>query len=164
MVSLNAMEYPNFELRSEKVRHVIGQVPSTLIQYGVFSVVIALLVLFTISFFLPYKQVVNGVLVINEIKLVSVDSAWLSVEFKMPEERSSINPINCDVTLVTPEDSICGKVIKYDKLRTREGRNRAEVVLLKSGDVERLNVSEVDFSLTLRETTVFFYFISGLRI
>ena len=47
----------NFELRSEKVRSIVGQIPSSLIRYGITAIGMVLLCLFAVAYFLPYKQV-----------------------------------------------------------------------------------------------------------
>ena len=47
----------NFELRSEKVRSIVGQIPSSLIRYGITAIGMVLLCLFAVAYYLPYKQV-----------------------------------------------------------------------------------------------------------
>ena len=50
----------SFELRSEKVRSIVGQIPSSLVRYGISVIAIVLIALFSIVYFLPYKQVYSG--------------------------------------------------------------------------------------------------------
>ena len=47
----------SFELRSEKVRSIVGQIPSALIRYGITAIGAVLLCLLAVAYFLPYKQV-----------------------------------------------------------------------------------------------------------
>lgn len=47
----------SFELRSEKVRSIVGQIPSSLVRYGIATIALVLLCLFTVAYFLPYRQV-----------------------------------------------------------------------------------------------------------
>ena len=47
----------SFELRSEKVRSIVGQIPSSLVRYGITTIGTVLLCLFAVAYFLPYKQV-----------------------------------------------------------------------------------------------------------
>ena len=47
----------SFELRSEKVRSIVGQIPSSLVRYGITAIGAVLLCLLAIAYFLPYKQV-----------------------------------------------------------------------------------------------------------
>ena len=46
----------NIELRSEKVRSIIGQVPSVLLRYGMALIGIILLLLVGIAAFIPYQE------------------------------------------------------------------------------------------------------------
>lgn len=43
------------ELRSEKVRNIIGQVPPALLRYGIAIIGLSLLVLLGVSAFIPYQ-------------------------------------------------------------------------------------------------------------
>ena len=47
----------SFELRSEKVRSIVGQIPSSLVRYGITAIGAVLLCLLAVAYFLPYKQV-----------------------------------------------------------------------------------------------------------
>ena len=47
------------ELRSEKVRNIIGQVPPALLRYGIMIIGGALLVLVGVSAFIPYQPAIN---------------------------------------------------------------------------------------------------------
>lgn len=46
--------YNKIELRSEKVRNIIGKVPSILVYWGIAVTTIILLVLISIVLFIPY--------------------------------------------------------------------------------------------------------------
>lgn len=48
-------EDKQIELRSEKVRNIIGQVPPVLLRYGISIIVLSLLMLVGISAFIPYQ-------------------------------------------------------------------------------------------------------------
>ena len=50
----------SFELRSEKVRSIVGQIPSSLVRYGITTIGTVLLCLFAVAYYLPYKQVYSG--------------------------------------------------------------------------------------------------------
>ncbi len=58
-------ENKNIELRSEKVRNIIGQVPSVLLRYGTFIIGIVLLLLLMIAYFIPYHEVITITAVIK---------------------------------------------------------------------------------------------------
>lgn len=46
------------ELRSEKVRNIIGRIPSVLVRYGTLIIGIALLIFVAIALFIPYRETV----------------------------------------------------------------------------------------------------------
>lgn len=46
----------SIELRSEKVRNIVGQIPSLLIRQGILIIGLVLLVLLGVSAFIPYKE------------------------------------------------------------------------------------------------------------
>ena len=62
----------SFELRSEKVRSIVGQIPSSLVRYGITTIGTVLLCLFAVAYFLPYKQVYYGTATVREINNCSV--------------------------------------------------------------------------------------------
>ena len=45
----------SFELRSEKVRSIVGQIPSSLVRYGITTIGTVLLCLFAVAYFLLEK-------------------------------------------------------------------------------------------------------------
>ena len=50
-------EERSFELRSEKVRSIVGQIPSSLVRYGITAIGAVLLCIVAVAYLLPYKQV-----------------------------------------------------------------------------------------------------------
>ncbi len=46
----------DYNLRSEKVRSVVGQVPPSLLRYGIIAIGCVLIVVLLVAFFLPYKK------------------------------------------------------------------------------------------------------------
>lgn len=50
----------SYELRSEKVRSIVGQIPPALVRYGTIILFAVLVVIFGIAYFMPYKQVYSG--------------------------------------------------------------------------------------------------------
>ncbi|WP_373801478.1 hypothetical protein [Bacteroides heparinolyticus] len=46
------------ELRSEKVRNIIGRIPSALVRYGTIIIGLSLLMLLIVSAFIPYRETV----------------------------------------------------------------------------------------------------------
>ncbi|MBR8774743.1 hypothetical protein [Porphyromonas levii] len=57
----------SYELRSEKVRSIVGQIPPALVRYGTIILFAVLLVLFGIAYFMPYKQVYSGTITFYDL-------------------------------------------------------------------------------------------------
>lgn len=47
------------ELRSEKVRHIIGEIPSGIVRYGITIITIVILVLLVGAYFIPYPETIS---------------------------------------------------------------------------------------------------------
>ena len=54
------------ELRSEKVRNIIGKIPPVLIRYGTIIIGLALLTLFVVSAFIPYRETIPVVISVEK--------------------------------------------------------------------------------------------------
>ncbi len=50
----------NIELRSEKIRHIIGKVPPGIVRYGIIVITVVVVALFLAAYFIPYPETVNG--------------------------------------------------------------------------------------------------------
>lgn len=74
------MERRQVELRSEKVRKIIGQVPPVLLRYGIMIIGGILLVLIGISAFIPYQPGVD-----IEITVTQTDSGTLNYSTRIPQ-------------------------------------------------------------------------------
>lgn len=47
------------ELRSERVRHIIGEIPSGIIRYGITIITIVILGLLVGAYFIPYPETIK---------------------------------------------------------------------------------------------------------
>ena len=80
----------SFELRSEKVRNIVGQIPSSLVRYGITVIGIVLICILTITYFIPYKQVYSGTATVHEINTDSyIDSTDIAVLLKFKNKQPS---------------------------------------------------------------------------
>ena len=48
------------ELRSEKVRHIIGEIPSGIVRYGITIITIVILGLLVGAYFIPYPETISA--------------------------------------------------------------------------------------------------------
>ena len=60
------MEKRQVELRSEKVRNIIGQVPPGLLRYGIMIIGGALLILVGVSAFIPYQPGIDTEITVSQ--------------------------------------------------------------------------------------------------
>lgn len=60
------------ELRSEKVRNIIGQVPPALLRYGIAIIGLSLLVLLGVSAFIPYQPNINTSITVRQDSLGAI--------------------------------------------------------------------------------------------
>ena len=51
------------ELRSEKVRHIIGEIPSRIVRYGITIITIVMLGLLIGAYFIPYPETISAITV-----------------------------------------------------------------------------------------------------
>lgn len=65
----------SIELRSEKVRNIVGQIPSLLIRQGILIIGLVLLVLLGISAFIPYKKTIPVKISIRTVPKIEMSRA-----------------------------------------------------------------------------------------
>lgn len=158
----NISKEKSIELRSEKVRSIIGGVPPMLTRYGTFILLLVLLIFISISAFIPYLRIINGVVTINDIPEIVSDSIILHVELEMLPSNN-LCPIGSEITLITDNHYIQGKVSNYNFIKTAKGKNEAELIL-PSQKIKALQNSEVEFRLTISESTIIVYFFRSIGI
>ena len=146
MEEKNKKDEKNFELRSEKVRSIVGQIPSSLVRYGITIIGIVLLSLFVIAYFLPYKQVYSGVATIREVEWGNpTDSVETTVLLKFETKRMN-EAVDEQIDLQTPKGSIEGQLMALssvqDTLERQEARGR-----VRTTDIHGMAHQTVDFRI-----------------
>ena len=61
------------ELRSEKVRHIIGEIPSGIVRYGITIITIVILVLLVGAYFIPYPETISARIEMTDRQQGTVD-------------------------------------------------------------------------------------------
>lgn len=140
-------EERSFELRSEKVRSIVGQIPSTLVRYGITAIGIVLICLFAVAYFLPYKQVYSGTATIHEITIAPTDSTDITVLLRFENKRPD-NAIGQMLYLHTPNSSFAGQIQNLSSIRDTLERQEA-LCRFKSIDIKSVENQTVDFRLVL---------------
>lgn len=65
------------ELRSEKVRHIIGEIPTRIVRYGITTITIVILGLLVSAYFIPYPEIVSA-----KVQVENVNQVTIAVPYK----------------------------------------------------------------------------------
>lgn len=135
----------SFELRSEKVRSIVGQVPSTLIRYGITAIGLVLLCLLAVTYFLPYKQVYSGTATIYKVATTPTDSTDVTILLKFENKRPD-NVNGQKIYLQSPNGTFAGQIRNLSSVRDTLERQEA-LCHFKSADIKSLENQTVDFQI-----------------
>ena len=140
----------SFELRSEKVRSIVGQIPSSLIRYGITTIGVVLSFLFTIAYFLPYKQIYSGTAVIHEVTSEQkVDTTEMTVLLKFGEKHPNILIEETSIEFVSVAGVSNGNILSLSMKRDTLGRQEA-LCRVPLQSMKKMEHSEVDFLLIVQ--------------
>ena len=65
------------ELRSEKVRHIIGEIPSRIVRYGITIITIVILGLLIGAYFIPYPETISA-----KVQMTNAHQGTITVPYK----------------------------------------------------------------------------------
>lgn len=134
----------DIELRSEKVRSIVGQMPSTLVRCGIATIGIVLLCLLTVAYFLPYKQVYSGTATIHEVAFeTQTDSTEITILLRFENKR----PDNANVQMIylqSPDKTFVGKIRELSSVRDTLERQEAHC-RFKYSEILSVEKQSVDF-------------------
>lgn len=136
-----------YELRSEKVRSIVGQIPSALVRYGTITLFAVLLVLFGIAYYMPYKQVYSGSITFYGVS-EPITTAYIS--FDNDKILTNINePIPLSIHLDSHDliVQLTGIQSKRDTLN----RYLANIELPRDGKIEFPDIQESSFDFSMVE-------------
>ena len=110
------------ELRSEKVRHIIGEIPSGIVRYGITIITIVLLVLLVGAYFIPYPETISARIEMTDRRQGTVDIPYKYVNTIKKGKNVSIELEGYDtemygaangtitVTMHTPRQTAAGSM------------------------------------------------------
>ena len=135
----------SFELRSEKVRSIVGQIPSVLIRYGITAIGAVLLCLLAVAYFLPYKQVYLGTATIHKTATTPVDSTNITILLKFENKRPDKvkGQIIC---LQSPYRTFAGQIRDLSPVRDTFERQKA-ICRFKVTEIKSVENQTVDFQI-----------------
>jgi len=110
------------ELRSEKVRHIIGEIPSGIVRYGITIITIVILVLLVGAYFIPYPETISAKIEMTNRQQGTVDIPYKYVNWVVKGKNVSIELEGYDTemygvangtitaTMHTPRQTAAGNV------------------------------------------------------
>ena len=135
----------SFELRSEKVRSIVGQIPSSLIRYGITAIGMVLLCLFAVAYYLPYKQVYSGTATIHKTATTPVDSTNITILLKFENKRP--DKVNGQmICLQSPYGTFAGQIQDLSSVRDTLERQEA-LCRFKPSEIKSVENQTVDFQI-----------------
>ena len=142
----------SFELRSEKVRSLVGQVPSSLTYYGITAIGIVLLCLFVMAYFLPYKQVYSGTAIIKEAPITTSDSTDINILLRF-DNKQPVNVNRQILYLQTSNGTSVGTIRKLSTVRDTLARQET-LCRFKTTEIQPLQNQTVDFKLVVSSSSL----------
>ena len=110
------------ELRSEKVRHIIGEIPSGIVRYGITIITIVILGLLVGAYFIPYPETISARIEMTDRQQGTVDIPYKYVNTVKKGKNVSIELEGYDTemygaangtitaTMHTPRQTAAGSV------------------------------------------------------
>lgn len=134
----------SFEIRSEKVRSIVGQIPSSLVRYGITAIGIVLLCLLAVTYFLPYKQVYTGIAIVyGDITATLRDSTDITMLLKFENEHPD-NIQEQELKLQNANGIFSGQIRELSSVRDTLDRQKA-TCRFKTTEIKSIENQTVDF-------------------
>lgn len=136
----------SFELRSEKVRSIVGQIPSSLVRYGITAIGAILLFLLAVAYFLPYKQVYLGTATVHGATTATpADSTDITILLKFENKRPD-NVNGQMIYLQSPYRTFAGQIQDLSSVRDTLERQEA-LCRFKVTEIKSVENQTVDFQI-----------------
>ena len=136
----------SFELRSEKVRSIVGQIPSSLVRYGITAIGAILLFLLAVAYFLPYKQVYLGTATVHGATTATpADSTDITILLKFENKRPD-NVNGQMIYLQSPYRTFAGQIQDLSSVRDTLERQEA-LCRFKVTEIKSVENQMVDFQI-----------------
>lgn len=137
----------SLELRSEKVRSIVGQIPTSLVRYGITAIGAVLLCLLAVAYFLPYKQVYSGTAIVHIVTTETpTDSTDITILLKFENKRPEDTKGQM-IYLQSPYKTFAGQIQDLSSVRDTLERQEA-LCRFKSADIKTIENQTVDFQIT----------------
>lgn len=80
------------ELRSEKVKHIIGEIPSGIVRYGITIITIVILGLLVGAYFIPYPETVSA-----KVQMTNARQGTIEIPYKYVNTITRGMTVNIEV-------------------------------------------------------------------
>lgn len=150
----------NIELRSEKVRSIVGAPPSSLIRHGTVIITFTLFCMFSITYLLPYKQIYLGTAIIYEIpNEYHSDNIEEIVLLKFREKKPDSRIQEGYISFLSNTGTVNGTLLRLSSVCDTLGRQEA-LCCIPQQAMKMMENSEVNFLLTVPSGNLLKLFIS----
>ena len=121
-------EKRNIELRSEKVRNIVGKIPPAIDRYGIMVIGLILIVIFAVALMIPYKQTITFDVTFNPSMSTNVGNAYVDNHTSQFLKTGTLVTIDVNGTPVE------GHVLKVSKKRIN-GKFLVEIKLYDNDEI-----------------------------
>ena len=125
----------------------MGQIPSSLVRYGITAIGAILLFLLAVAYFLPYKKVHSGTATVHGARTATpTDSTDITILLKFENKR----PDNVDgqmIYLQSPYRTFAGQIQDLSSVRDTLERQEA-LCRFKVTEIKSVENQTVDFQIT----------------
>ena len=142
------------ELRSEKVRHIIGEIPSRIVRYGITIITIVILGLLAGAYFIPYPETISAKVQMTNAHQGTIDFPYKYVNtiaravYKNPdyifldEATNSLDANNERMIVEHLDEFYKGKTVVIVAHRLSTVKNADQIVVLDKGKVVEIGNHE----------------------
>ena len=103
-------DFNNIELRSEKVRNIIGKVPPEIIRTGIGDITVILLILILAAFFIPYPENIKATATVTGTDVTVMEgNNFFKAEIIINNKHASypiLKDMKCSASILLSDESI----------------------------------------------------------
>lgn len=139
-------EEKNIELRSEKVRNIVGKIPPTVDRYGITVIGLVLMAIVVVSMLIPYKETVSFGVRFNPAQSKTEGVAYLETQ------QVRVLHEGIPVTIIVKGEMVAGEIVYVSEKRVN---GKYEVHIRISENDEITIEDELDAEVVVMEKSWF---------
>ena len=153
MTNEKKIEERSLELRSEKVRSIVGQIPPALTRYGITITGVVLLIFLGIAYYIPYKQVYSGTITFYEVTEPST-TAYITFA-----NNKDLTYIDEPLPLIVHTEGHDCTIKLISIVNERDTLNRYPVSIEDSQSITNLKNRTFDFTIVKSSESLLCHFL-----